>query len=126
MNGQDESTNKMIVNTLRNWLEHAKVRWADELSGVLWSYRTTAKTSTWATPFSLVYESEAVVLVKISIPNTRYQFTTEEQNNEMLSFELDTIDEKCKAAATQINSYKQQAARYCNTNARTRIFQVGD
>ena len=74
----------------------------------------------------MAYRSEAVVPVEISIPNARYQFTTEEQNNEMLNFELDTIDEKREAAAIRIAHYKQQVARYYNKNVRTRTFQVGD
>ena len=32
----------------------------------------------------------------------------------MLNFELDTIDEKYEEEATQIASYKQQAAKYYN------------
>ena len=91
-NGQAEWTNKTIVNSLRKWLENTKGRWANELLGVLWSYRTTAKTSTGATPFSLAYGSEAVIPVGTSVPTTQYQFATKEQNNEMLNFELDIID----------------------------------
>ena len=44
----------------------------------------------------------------------------------MLNFKLDTIDEKCKEVATQIASYKQQAAKYYNKNVQTRNFQVGE
>ena len=44
----------------------------------------------------------------------------------MLNFELDTIDEKCEAAAARITSYKQQVARYYNKNVRIRTFQVGN
>ncbi|XP_057803371.1 uncharacterized protein LOC131018675 [Salvia miltiorrhiza] len=54
-NGQAESSNKTIMNTLKKRLEKAKGRWADELPGVLWSYRTTTRTSTGETPFSLAY-----------------------------------------------------------------------
>ena len=63
-----------------------------------------------------MYGSEVVVPVEISVPNARYQFATEEQNNEMLHFELDTIDEKREATAVQIAHYKQQASRYYNKN----------
>ena len=64
------------------------------------------KTLTWATPFSLVYELEAVIPVKISIPSGQCQFITEEQNYEMLNFELDTIDENREEVAARIASYK--------------------
>ena len=77
-------------------LEHAKGRWFDELPGVLWSYKTTTKTSTWATPFSLVYRSEAVVPIEIRISNAQSQFATEEQNNEMLKFKLERLMKSAK------------------------------
>ncbi|KAL5569844.1 hypothetical protein UlMin_026419 [Ulmus minor] len=62
-NGQVESTNKTVINIIKRRLEKAKGLWADELPGVLWAYRTTAKTSTGETPFSLAYGTEAVIHV---------------------------------------------------------------
>ena len=44
--------------------------------------------------------------VEIIIPSVQSQFTTEELNNEMLNFELDTIDEKREVAAAWITYYK--------------------
>ena len=40
----------------------------DELSHVLWAHRTTNKTSTGDTPFSLVYGTEAVIPAEIGMP----------------------------------------------------------
>ncbi|KAL5537805.1 hypothetical protein UlMin_046133 [Ulmus minor] len=93
-------------NTLRKRLENAKGKWADELSGVLWSYRTTSKNLTGATPFSLAFGTEAVIPAEISIPTARSQFATQEENNTMMNFELDTIDEKREAAAVRTAHYK--------------------
>ena len=39
--------------------------WSEKLSFALWAYHTSFRTSTWATPFSLVYGMEVVVLVEI-------------------------------------------------------------
>ncbi|KAL5579016.1 hypothetical protein UlMin_011458 [Ulmus minor] len=71
-NGQAESTNKTVINIIKRRLEKAKGLWADELPGVLWAYRTTAKTSTGETPFSLAYGTEAVIPVECGIPSARY------------------------------------------------------
>ncbi|KAL5570327.1 hypothetical protein UlMin_026902 [Ulmus minor] len=65
-NGQAESTNKTVINIIKKRLEKAKGLWADELPGVLWAYRTTAKTSTGETPFALAYGIEAVIPVDSS------------------------------------------------------------
>nr|XP_033514755.1 uncharacterized protein LOC117279370 [Nicotiana tomentosiformis] len=71
-NGQAESTNKVIIRNLKKRLETAKGKWHEELSGVLWAYRTTAKSRTGETPFYLVYEAEALILVEVGEPTLRY------------------------------------------------------
>ncbi|RVW75218.1 Transposon Ty3-I Gag-Pol polyprotein [Vitis vinifera] len=40
-NGQAEVTNKTLITALKKRLEQAKGKWAEELPGVLWAYRTT-------------------------------------------------------------------------------------
>jgi len=49
------------MKIIKTRLEGAKGVWADELPGVLWTYRTTVRTPTGETPFKLAYGSEAVV-----------------------------------------------------------------
>ena len=46
-------------------LEDLKERWANELLEVLWVYRTTARSITRETPFSLAYGYEAMVPIEI-------------------------------------------------------------
>ena len=55
--------NKTLKDTLKKRLEEAKGAWAEELHEVLWSYRTTARTATGHTPFSLAYGYEAMLPV---------------------------------------------------------------
>ena len=40
-NGQAKAVNKIIVNGLKKSLDDAKGKWVEELSHVLWTYRTT-------------------------------------------------------------------------------------
>ncbi|KAK0599335.1 hypothetical protein LWI29_004363 [Acer saccharum] len=91
-NGQAESTNKTIVNTLKKRLEAEKSQWAEKLPEILWSYRTTPRRSTGETPFSLVYGSEAVIPIETRLSTARSENPNEEQNNLELSFELDHLD----------------------------------
>ena len=51
-NGQAEAVNKVIVNGLKKRLDNAKGKWVEELSHVLWSYRTTPRRSIGETPFN--------------------------------------------------------------------------
>ncbi|KAL0352497.1 UNVERIFIED_CONTAM: hypothetical protein Scaly_1638400 [Sesamum calycinum] len=58
-NGQTEVTNRTILQHLKTRLGTAKGAWVDELPSVLWAYRTTPRTTTGETPFSLSYGTDA-------------------------------------------------------------------
>ena len=79
-NGQAESSNKTIINTLKKRLRKAKGAWADELLGVLWFYHTMARTPTGETPFALAYGSKAVIPVETGIQSLRYQWIDKDIN----------------------------------------------
>ncbi|GJX06713.1 reverse transcriptase domain-containing protein [Tanacetum coccineum] len=67
-NGQTEVTNRTILQGLKTRLDKAKGQWVEELPNVIWAYRTTACAGNGCTPFSLVYGSEAVLPLEISLP----------------------------------------------------------
>ncbi|XP_070023325.1 uncharacterized protein [Nicotiana sylvestris] len=87
---QAESTNKVIINNLKKWLEESKGNWPEVLPGVLWAYRTTAKTSTGETPFLLVYGAEDLIPVEIGEPSTWFTQATQESNDEEMRVNLDS------------------------------------
>ena len=60
-NGQAETVNKVIVNGLKKRLDDTKGKWVEELSHVLWTYRTTPRKSIGETPFSMTYWAEAII-----------------------------------------------------------------
>ncbi|XP_073049456.1 uncharacterized protein [Primulina eburnea] len=64
-NGQTEVTNKIIVQALKAQLHGKGKDWVEELPSVLWAFRTTPRTSTRETPYSLVNGSEAILPVEI-------------------------------------------------------------
>ena len=51
--------------------------WHEMFPFALHGYRTTVRTSTGATPFSLVYSMEAVLPIEVQIPSTRVLQDTE-------------------------------------------------
>ena len=67
--GQVEAINKIIKHSLKAKLKEHKRVWADEIPKVLWAYRTTSRTSTRETPFSLAYDVKAMILMEVSIPS---------------------------------------------------------
>ncbi|KAL6321930.1 hypothetical protein AAG906_035834 [Vitis piasezkii] len=58
-NGAVEATNKNIKRILRKMVETSR-DWSEKLHFALWAYRTSFRTSTGATPYSLVYGMEVV------------------------------------------------------------------
>ena len=99
-------TNKTAIKIIEKWLKKAKRLWADELPGVIWAYRTTARTSTGETPFSLTYGTEAVIPVECGIPSARYMWLDEDSNRELLNHNLDAIDELYDKAHLHIAFYQ--------------------
>src|ERR1044072_7528542 len=59
-NGQAESGNKEVLAGIKKRLEEAKGKWPDEFPAVIWSYNTTAQTSTCETPYKLTYGTDAM------------------------------------------------------------------
>ncbi|XP_070020386.1 uncharacterized protein [Nicotiana sylvestris] len=114
VNGQAELTNKIIINNLKKRLQEAKVNWPEVLPGVLWAYRTTAKTSTGETPFSLVYGAEALIPVEIGEPSTRFMHATEESNSEEMRVNLDLLEGRREAALIKMAAQKHVIERYYN------------
>ncbi|XP_077242560.1 uncharacterized protein LOC143883083 [Tasmannia lanceolata] len=45
--------------------------WSSKLSFALWAYRTSVRTSTGATPYSLTYGMEAILPIELKIPSLR-------------------------------------------------------
>ncbi|RVW91409.1 Gag-Pol polyprotein [Vitis vinifera] len=69
-NGAVEAANKNIKRILRRMVETSR-DWSEKLPFALWAYRTFFRTSTRATPYSLVYGMETVLLVEIEMGSLR-------------------------------------------------------
>lgn len=110
-NGQVEVTNRTLLHGLRTRLDQAKGDWVEHLPNVLWSYRTTPRTATSETPYSLVYGSEAVLPAEIGLPSPRMVNFAEENNSEDLLQNLDALLERSELAHIREAKYKEAMAR---------------
>lgn len=106
-NGQVETINKIIKHMLKVRLDALKGEWADKLPNVLWSYRTTTKTSKGETPFSLAFGVEAMIPVELIIPSFRITTYNEEENQIVLRRELDLVEERRNGTKLRNVVYKQ-------------------
>ncbi|GJX11073.1 reverse transcriptase domain-containing protein [Tanacetum coccineum] len=73
--------------------------WVDELPQVLWAHRKTPKSSNEETPFSLVYGSEVVVPIEISVETKRIKEFEARQNEKKCKKNLDILGERREIAA---------------------------
>ncbi|XP_060202529.1 uncharacterized protein LOC132630960 [Lycium barbarum] len=70
MNGAVEAGNKNIKRILRKMTDNYKC-WHEQLPYPLLGYWTTARTSTGATPYFLVYGTKAVIPAEVKITSLR-------------------------------------------------------
>ncbi|XP_059295517.1 uncharacterized protein LOC132048848 [Lycium ferocissimum] len=98
-----------------------------DLPYALLGYVTTARTSTGATPYLLVYH-EAVIPAEEEISSLRIIQEAELDDTEWIRKrykQLTLIDEKRMIAICHGQLYQQRMVRTFNKHVRTRVFQVG-
>ncbi|XP_056688000.1 uncharacterized protein [Spinacia oleracea] len=125
-NGQAESSNKTIIASPKKRLDDKNGRWAEELSSILWANRTTPRTATGQTPFSLVYGCEAILPPEVTLPSARYGLMTPEQNDVELGENLDNTEDFREAALIRMASQQQIVAKCFNKNVKIKVFKEGD
>ncbi|PKI52180.1 hypothetical protein CRG98_027423 [Punica granatum] len=103
MNGAVEAANKNIKKIIEKMTATCK-DWREILHFALLAYRTSIRTSTRATPYSLVYGMEAVLPIEVEIPSMRV----------LAEFELEEV-EWAKQRYEQLNfSDKKRLTALCH------------
>ena len=118
--------NKVIVNGLKKRLDDTKGKWVEELSHVLWTYRTTSHRSTSETPFSFTYGAEAVIPLKTSFPMLRTSSFNPCSNNDLLEKNLDLIEERRERAMVQLAYYQYKLKQGYDANVKPRPLVLDD
>lgn len=125
-NGQVEAVNKTIKQILKKKLDASKGAWVDELPHVLWAIRTTSKTATGETPFSMAYGAEAMSPVEVGLPSPRRLQFNEISNDEIRRCELDFLGERRDASQVRLATYQRKMTKYYNKKVKKRSFRRGD
>ncbi|KAL0404340.1 UNVERIFIED_CONTAM: hypothetical protein Sradi_2074800 [Sesamum radiatum] len=125
-NEQVEVTNRILVQGIKRRLERVGGSWAEELTSVLWAYRTTPRGSTGESLFSLVYGTEAIIPTELGIPSHRVMNFSEEYNETLLRENLYLVKELREKAFLRMQRYKNIMINSYNKRVKSRGFQVGD
>ncbi|XP_072076598.1 uncharacterized protein [Arachis hypogaea] len=125
-NGLAEAANKIILQGLKKKLDDSKGEWAKLIPEVLWSYNTTEQSATKETPFRLVYGSDAMIPIEVSLQNTRTTNTSKSDNAESRRAELDLVEEVRDKSALQQTAARRAIARKYNRKLKQRTFSEED
>ncbi|KAM2959948.1 hypothetical protein FF1_029703 [Malus domestica] len=128
-NGLAEAFNKTLCNLLKKVIGRTKRDWHERIIEALWAYRTTHRTPTQATSYSLVYGVEAVLPLKSQIPSLRMAIQeglTEKENAKLRLQELEALDERRLEAQQHLECYQARLSKAFNKKVRPRSFQTGN
>ncbi|MGV7343076.1 integrase, partial [Mycobacterium kansasii] len=128
-NGLAEAFNKTIVKIIKKTVTGNKRDWDEKLQEALWAYRTTCRTSTGATPYSLIYGTEAVIPIEIHMASLRvavHQSMTDDENARIRLKELDLLDEKLLTSQQRLQSYQARISAAFDKQVKYRSFKKGD
>ncbi|RVW61798.1 Retrovirus-related Pol polyprotein from transposon 17.6 [Vitis vinifera] len=106
-NGAVEAANKNIKRILRRMVETSR-DWSEKLPFALWAYRTSFRTSTGATPYSLQQQQ---------IPEADWAQARFDQ--------LNLLDERRLRAADHVRAYQRKMARAFKKRVKPRPLQIG-
>ena len=127
-NGAVEVANKNIKRILRKMVETSR-DWSEKLPFAFWAYRTSFRTSTGATPYSLVYGMEAVLPVEIEMGSLRVTLEQQISETEWVQSHFDQLsllDERRLRAADHVQAYQRKMARAFKKRVKPRPLQGGN
>ena len=124
MNGDVESANNNIKKILRKMIENHR-KWHEMLPYALLGYRTIVRISIGATPYFLVYVTEAVIPAELEIPSLRIIQQAELSDIEWVCKrfdQLNLIDEKRMVVVCRGQLYQQIMIRAFHKRVKSQNF----
>ena len=104
--------------------------WVTHLPDALWAYKKSSKSTTGFSPFSLVYETEAVSPAEVMTPSLRVmQIQGKEKEEEAFTAErcedLEGLDERREEAQEHSRKYRQRMTESYGRMTKERVFIEG-
>ncbi|XP_047330988.1 uncharacterized protein LOC124934495 [Impatiens glandulifera] len=127
-NGVVEAANKNVISILKKATQTYR-DWHEKLPYALWGYRTTARTSTGETPYSLVYGMEAVQPIELELPTLRVLLESHVIEEDWLKSRYDQLslmEDRRLDALCKTQAYQQRMTRAFNKKVKPRHLVVGD
>jgi hypothetical protein len=128
-NGLVDAFNKTLGKILKKMVTKNRRDWHDRLFEDLWAYRITVCTPTQATPYSLVYGSEAILPLEVQLPSLQVAVHEEITNDKQIRLrfqELDALEKGQLQAIQNLELYRQNMVRAYDKLVKQRVFRKGE
>ena len=90
-NGLAESTNNNLIQILKKTVIESQRNWHISLPNALWEDRVTLNNSLGVSPYTLVYEKEAILPPNILLPSLQLAQASRRFGNEILQAQINTL-----------------------------------
>uniref|UniRef100_A0A2N9FH10 Integrase catalytic domain-containing protein n=1 Tax=Fagus sylvatica TaxID=28930 RepID=A0A2N9FH10_FAGSY len=129
-NGQAEVTNCMLLRILSKMVFDYGKGWNSHLADTLWAYRSSTKTATSFTPFSLVYGTDVISPIELLVLSPRILHGIDLEANADICAEarvadLESLEEARQLAQVRSLRYHQKLAGAYGKTLQTKIFAKG-
>ena len=113
-----------MLKILKKMKHEYRGKWSDHLADVLWACRSSVKTATGFSPFSLVYGTEVISPVELVVPTPRVilKESQEDTNNERRLADLEGVKEERELARRRSQRYQQRMTRAYAQAVHPRVF----
>ncbi|XP_059070306.1 uncharacterized protein LOC131859992 [Cryptomeria japonica] len=126
-NEVDESTNKNILDVIKNLLEKNLKDWHNQLRYALWVDRTRVKVALGTSLYYLVYGQTPVFQINLQIPILKLMKELEiEDQVEVRLLNLLKLDEKRINTLQHFTKHQAIVKRWFDKRAKVKAFQISD
>lgn len=99
----------------------------EDLPKVLLAHLTTKRTSTWESPFIIVYDLEAIITTEVGLPTLCSTIVSNPKlNKNQFLYNLDLVEEIRPLAQIKLASYQQTTCKFYARKVKHCMFTVGD
>ena len=126
-NGQAEAFDKVLIGILEKMIEENLRDWNRILSKTLWAYKTSKRSSTGVSHFSLTYGQDAVLPIEVVVPSlrvSRKNGLTLQEYSETMMMELKSADDRRIQAFNYMLIQKNNVAQTYNKRIKRKSFEV--
>ena len=127
-NGLAESSNKSLIRIIKKLLEENKKNWDSKLKYALWADRVTIKKSTGNSPFKLVYDTDVVFPIQLTLPVAKFLQTEQDEEEDMAKriTDLAEIHQIREPLVEKAAAHQRRIKEAFEKKAKTNNFQIGD